>query len=317
MTRPFTKILTACLLLAGLAGCIKEDRSRCNPGVLLTYEYSLNTERTDLFGDEVDKVTVYLFDEQGMYYDSFSDEGPHLTNDWQMRLPLPPGDYTAVVWGGPLGSCYRVGETDGSESVLHEELKRGKTHIDDFMLSAEKEGEPLQRLDALFHGKAEVTSVFQPETATNVALTKDTNLLTVTIEDSAIEGASTRSEAPYRIRCEAANARYRADNRFGRECRTVTSLPHTVRTEAGRMTAETDLLRLTTDRPVRLVIENSAGETVKDFDFVATLLTTGKYSTQEDLDREDTYRLVVRTDGNHVLSVTINGWVPVEIKPVL
>lgn len=100
--------LALTLLLSGAAGCIREDLSGCRPGVGVVYEYSLNSEQENLFGSEVDKVTTYAFDENGIFVGSYSDAGEHLTNDYRMVLPLPDGVYTLVVWAGPLGD-YIVG----------------------------------------------------------------------------------------------------------------------------------------------------------------------------------------------------------------
>lgn len=314
-----TMLLSASLLCFA-SSCIKEDRSECNPGVLLKYDYSLNTEHANLFGEEVGKVTVYVFDEQGMYYGTYSDAGSHLTNSWQMLLPLPAGNYTAVTWGGALDP-YRLGETDTDETAFHGGLKKGVTHIDNFMLSAEEQGLTLQKLDALYHGKADVTSVFQPETATTVELTKNTNLLIVTIEDESIrETASKGGELPYEIYCKGANGRYRADNRLGKKCASLTYQPHKAHAATGKMEVEIDLLRLMAGQPLRLVIKDRAGNPVYDIDLIENLRATGQYVTQEELDREDVYHVVLRrgTGGEGGgISITINGWVPVDVKPEL
>lgn len=124
MKYPFKTILLSASLLCLASSCIREDLSECNPGVLLKYDYSLNPESTNLFGAEVGKVTVYVFDENGIYYDCFSDAGKHLTNDWEMRLPLPPGNYTTVTWAGPL-TTYSIGEKNADETVFQSELKKG------------------------------------------------------------------------------------------------------------------------------------------------------------------------------------------------
>ena len=93
--------LALTLLLSGAAGCIREDLSGCRPGVGVVYEYSLNSEQENLFGSEVDKVTTYAFDENGIFVGSYSDAGEHLTNDYRMVLPLPDGPdlWVTTSWG--------------------------------------------------------------------------------------------------------------------------------------------------------------------------------------------------------------------------
>lgn len=314
MKYSFKDMLLATALLCSVSSCIKEDRSECNPGVLLKYDYSLNTEYTNLFGAEVGKVTVYVFDEQGLYYDCYSDEGKHLTNDYQMLLPLPVGNYTTVTWGGAL-STYRVGETNTDETAFQGELKKGVTHIDNFMLMAERAGEPLVHLDALYHGKTDVISDYWPRTATTVNLMKDTKHLTVTIEDVTIEEG--KSTEPYEVHCEGTNGRFLADNSFGKKAEEIINQSYNTYTEPGKMVTEMDLLRLVLGRKFFVKVKNSAGETVYNRDLVKAMLDTGKFATQEDFDRESEYEMVIKMDKNVVVTVTINGWEVINLQPDL
>lgn len=309
-------MLLATSLLFFASSCIKEDRSDCNPGVLLQYDYSLNTAYTNLFGAEVGKVTVYVFDEKGFYYGTYSEEGRHLTNDYQMLLPLPVGNYTTVVWGGSLGT-YRIGETNTDETAFHSELEKGVTHIDKFMLTAEKDGQPLVHLDALYHGKADVTSVYWPETATTVELMKDTKHLTVTVEDRSLEREKANGDAPYEVYCTGTNARYLADNSFGQKAEKITNLPYDTYTEPGKAVSKLNLLRLVIGREFRLAVNDREGNKVFDKDLVEAMFATGQFKTQEDFDREQEYNIVIRTDKNVVTSITINGWEVVELQPDL
>lgn len=317
MRYSFNKILPALFLFAGLTSCIKEDRSECNPGVLLKYDYSLNPEYTNLFGEEVGKVTVYVFDENGFYYDRFSDAGKHLTNDWEMLLPLPPGNYTTVTWGGALGT-YRIGETNADETTFQSELKKGVTHISNFMLTAEKDGQPLVELDGLYHGKVDVTSVFQPEQTTTVSLMKNTKHLTVTVKDRTVGRTRAGEEsAPYEVYCTGTNARYMSDNSFGKKAETITNRPYKTYTTPGNAISELNLMRLLIGRPFRLVVKSKDGKSVFDKDLVQTMMDTGGYTTQEDFDREMRYDVVINMDSDLGITITINGWEVVNVIPEL
>lgn len=315
MKHPLKKILPVFFLLTGLTSCIKEDRSDCNPGVWLKYDYSLNTEHANLFGLEVEKVSVYVFDENGLYYDCFTEEGDRLTNDYRMYLPLPVGNYKIVVWGGTLGS-YRIGETDSEGTTFQSELKKGITPIDNFMLLAEKDGQPLKEVDDLWHGNTRATSVYQAHESVTVNLMKNTKRLTVIVKDRTIN-TDRSSEMPYRVRCEGNNARYMADNRFGKSPQTVTYLPHRTSLESGTMTAELNLLRLVKGDPMRLIVENSEGKTIFDKDLVEELMRSGRFANQEELDREDELEVVITRDNGITITVTVNGWEIVEIIPDL
>lgn len=309
-------MLLATSLLCFASGCIKEDRSECNPGVLLKYDYSLNTEHTNLFGAEVGKVTVYVFDEKGFYYGTYSEEGGHLTNDYQMLLSLPVGNYTTVPWGGKLGT-YQVGETNADETAFQSELKKGVTHIDDFMLTAENGGQPLVHLDNLYHGRADVASVYWPGTATTVELIRDTKHLTVTVEDLSVGRGKANGDAPYEVYCTGTNARYLADNSFGKKAEEITNLPYDTYTEPGKAVSKLNLLRLVIGREFRLTVKDKEGDRVFDKDLVEAMLATGRFKTQEDFDREQEYNIVIRMDKDVVISIFINGWEVVDIVPDL
>lgn len=309
------KILPTLCLLVSLAGCIKEDRSECNPGVLLKYDYSLNTEYVNLFGAKVRKVTVYVFDENGFYYGCYVDEGAHLTNDYRMYLPLPAGNYTMVVWGGTLGT-YFIGEADSERTIFQSLLQKGITHIDNFMLLAGKDVRSLEQLDDLWHGNIRATSVYWVQDPVTISLMKNTKSLTVKLKDATI-GNDRNDEIPYRVRCEGANAQYMADNSFGKKSHTVTYLPHDISLTRGMMTAKLDLLRLVEGNPVRLVVENRTGKIVFDKDLVRELMRPNRFGTQEELDREDELEVVITRDNDITLTVTINGWDVVEVIPEL
>ena len=316
MKKPFHITFLTALLICSVSSCIKEDRSECNPGALLKFDYSLNTKHTNLFEQEVGKVSVFVFDENGYYYDCFTDEGNHLTNNWQMFLPIPTGKYTTVTWGGNLNH-YNIGETNSEETNFINRLEKGHTHIDDFMLHAEKDGEPLRKLDNLYHGQMDIVSVYSPTTATTVPLIKDTKKLTVTIKDKKV-GQNMKNTIPqYNITCTGSNARYRADNSFGQKAKTVTYKPYNTYNRPGEAIAELNLLRLYIGRALRLHIKNQEGKTVFDKDLLEVIRSTGHYSTQEELDREDDYNVIINIDKNIIVSVTINGWIAVEILPDL
>lgn len=317
MKYSFTKILSAIVLLGCFSSCIKEDRSECNPGVLLKYDYSLNTEYANLFGAEVDKVTVYIFDENGLYRGSHSEEGSRLTNDYQMLLPLPTGRYSVVTWAGDL-KPYRLGESDKNGDVFHEQLKEGVMRIDDFMLMAERaNGEALGALTDLYHGRADVVSVYQPEEVHTVVLTKDTKRIRVTVEDATItkERAGVSAAAPYEIYCTGTNGRYRADNSIDSRAAEVRYVPRDIQLEPGVMYATLNSLRLTLDRELRITVKDATGKSIFEKDLVKFMKEVGNFKTQEDFDREDEYEIVIRKDV--AISVIINGWVAVDVKPDL
>ncbi len=310
------KILLAILVVTAIQSCIKEDRSDCNPGVLLKYDYSLNQENENLFGKEVGKVSAYVFDDNGLYYDCYSDAGSHLTNDYQMHLPLPAGSYSVIVWGGTMDS-YQVGETSVErENPVLKNLTKGVTHMNDFMLMAKKAGQQVNDLVDLFHGKVDnIESVYIPKEVSTVQLTKNTNLVNVTIESAEIK-ENTEYNPFYQVYSTAANSHYRHDNSLGDFTKQTTYLPHNNVQEAGKLFTQTNVLRLMKGEPQKLTIKNHDGEVIYECDLVEMITQNTPYKTQEDLDRQDEYDIRINLNKDLIVSVTVNGWQVIEIEPI-
>lgn len=104
-----------------LTGCIKEDTEDCYSGLRLDFYFTLHTGNGNLFGEKVQRVHVYLFDEHKVLKAYAVDNGNKLeysylkdgeiktvstpnawgalTNDYVMNLnQIPPGTYKIVTW---------------------------------------------------------------------------------------------------------------------------------------------------------------------------------------------------------------------------
>ena len=111
------------LLSAGcLSGCIKDDLSDCPINVdpdpepepepepttgtfrlALTYTMHNTQENgtyVDLFSQQVHKVDVFVFDEDGHFVQQITEEAaPQFAENYTKEIELPGGDYQFVVWG--------------------------------------------------------------------------------------------------------------------------------------------------------------------------------------------------------------------------
>lgn len=311
------------LLLSGATGCIREDLSGCRPGVGVVYEYSLNTEQENLFGEEVGKVTTYAFDEEGIFVGSYSDAGEHLTNDFRMVLPLPDGVYTLVVWAGPLGD-YIVGDNSTSD---FSEPEVGKTRIGDFMLKYRSDELTVgSKVDDLYHGIIEgVVSDYTRSNTYTVSLTKNTSDVSVTLVDTTpgttTDGsAAGRADDRFEVYCTSANGRYNADNTLGDGALTLTYTPYD-RTDEGQESRQTmSMMRLMADgscQSVLVVHDKEQNTDIYRKPLVDAIMENPGFATQEDLDRADQFDFRIKLEMNVVAEVWINGWKIVEITPGL
>lgn len=118
--------LTLLAFLFTLGGCIKEDLSKCNGEFNLKFRYVKNSEGVDKFPSEVNKLDVFVYDENDVLVGKFSDAGGHLDASYQMNLPLEPGKYKVITWGNLENElCEMKGMTEGTKKEQHEVTLKG------------------------------------------------------------------------------------------------------------------------------------------------------------------------------------------------
>lgn len=110
------------VLVTLVSGCTKENTDDCFSGLRLKFSFTLHNNGGSLFGGEVNRIRVYLFDEQGVLQlyaldDSKTIEYSYMQNgqlrtvtkanlvgalpeDYMMQLDVAPGKYKVVAWGG-------------------------------------------------------------------------------------------------------------------------------------------------------------------------------------------------------------------------
>ena len=149
------------LILATMMGsCTKEDTSDCFSGLRLKFDFTLHNNGGNKFGDEVNKVRVYMFDEQGILQLKAIDDTRTLTysylldgqvktirkpnpvgalpNDYVMHLDISPGKYKVVAWGGStLSNESMFFDAHMNDPVTHdyqEGVTLGVTNMENFRL---------------------------------------------------------------------------------------------------------------------------------------------------------------------------------------
>ena len=80
---------------------IYEDLDPCPHGVSLRFIYDYNLEFANAFPNQVDCLTLFIYDEEGNYVDRRIVTGTELQNeDYRMQLDLKKGTYRFVAYGG-------------------------------------------------------------------------------------------------------------------------------------------------------------------------------------------------------------------------
>ena len=160
----FSKKYVLSLLLSALAvimgSCTKEDTNDCFSGLRLKFDFTLHNNGGNKFGDEVNRVRVYMFDEQGILQLKATDDTRTLTysyllngevktvsmpnpfgalpDNYVMNLEVPPGKYKVVAWGGStLTTESMFFDAHMNDPITHdyqEGVTLGVTKMEDFRM---------------------------------------------------------------------------------------------------------------------------------------------------------------------------------------
>lgn len=312
-------------------GCTREDTEDCVQGVRLHFTHLLNNQNANLFGAKVNMVSVYVFDKDGLYLDTYTSKGVQLTNDYTMSLPLRAGTYSFIVLGGDL-LTYRFGEMkDPLSNKFSTELKKGLTNIKNFSFLIDdnipSEG-PLivkDKLSDLFHG-ALMGFIAPPGKISEVAidLIKDTKQINVHVIglsnlDKYISGAIKSNYAQYLdIYINAKNGRYTYQNM-------VDSTAYSLKYIFGSPVESADTLKtsMTVLRLMESGDKSYLNVSLKDNpvplyyqQMVSHIFQNPKYNTQQDLDREDEFTFEIHLDSELNATIKVNGWTILDIVPL-
>lgn len=312
MKRISIYILVPLLLL--VQGCVREDTSDCQSGLLLRFKYTLNNEYSNLFGSQVNRITVYVFDEKGKYVDQFSDNGEPLTNDYLMRLPLAPGKYSMVGYGGDF-TTYSIGQIESS-SAINNVLQKGVTDINDLRVElnniSSQEGYlyPKRTPDDLYVGLvSDLVAAGDNQRVVEMELRKITKKIKVKITGGDL---ITRASAPLDVHIRALNGRYQFDHSIDPNHGVFIYTPINTLIGSNYMEVDLKMMRLMLGLSPMLVVRNSASsEVIYNENMIEQILSTQKYVSQDDFDRQDEFVFLINIESkdNHVvISVSINGW---------
>ena len=82
------KIILAAFIVAGITGCdvLHDDLDQCD--LFLKFRYDYNMANKDWFAEQVEEVKVFVFDTQGKYIQTLTDNGHSLKSpDYRMLIP--------------------------------------------------------------------------------------------------------------------------------------------------------------------------------------------------------------------------------------
>lgn len=310
------------LLLAWVPqSCIMDDTSDCGFDVQFKYDY--NILETDVFGQEADWVSLWVYDSDDRLVEIYTEEGIRGREGYTMHIPhLAAGDYTLVAWAGSFDvegefADFEFAETGHGSGI--ETLTARLPRTEDSTHQA--------RLNSLLNGVLEV-SVADGQRFT-IDMMKIIHTLRVILMPT--RGGQEMAVEDFEIFIDDTSSWLWYDASVYREDR-VTYRPYYMEVSSASepgskseaissaVVAELNTSRLIYEAEPRLVVRNSAsGADIMDIDLAwfLSLQAIGEHraewSNQEYLDRQDEYALTFFIDmdtGTWMRGrIVVNGWV--------
>jgi len=300
------------VILLSMQSCIRDDRSDCKDSALrLAFRYTLNNQHTDLFESEVTRVTVYVFDAANKYVGTYTEAGNNLKNKYVMTISLPEGRYQAIVFCDNLNTFTTSGLDSGASLSDFRIVLNSVEGTDGYLI-------PKSVPSDLFAGYAsDIPTTYSESCITTVDLMKDTKNVKIKITGLNYPARSVIIPDVY---ITAINGKYKGDNSIDTSYRALKYIPHHTSVTDNRLEADLRTMRLVIGHSPMLVIKSPAipGYLLNQ-DITQLILANPKYTSQEDIDREDTFVFEInlsQTDSNVVISILINGWKINTITPI-
>lgn len=315
-------------VILSFSGCVHEETEDCVQGIRLRFTYTLNNQQVNLFGANVEMVTVFAFDESGKYLNTYSSKGTTLSKDYVMTLPLKAGRYSFIVLGGNLSS-YQIGEMINSATdEISSELKQGKTDMQ--KLAFLIDGNPPasgqlvidKMLTDLYHGVLlGLEAPLGVISEATVDLIKDTNNINIMILGmdylyKYVEDMGADIDNILAFDVFSNNGRYMYDNSPDQYAHELNYKFFNTRVNGDTLWTTSRILRLfAKNDPTVLSVKIPDKTDIYSTNLVSAIMQNPDYNSQTDLDREDQYNFVIRFQPDYSVEITINDWKIVIIVP--
>lgn len=294
------------LLLLASGACTREDWSDCDPLLRIAFSFTRNPSGTEKFQDELTRLDVLIFDSEGRFVKSISDErAGGFPKDYVMNTELPAeGDYTVVAVGNMSGEFQLGRFTDYSQELA---AMVSGNRISDLRLMHKQAGAICGgRINDIFIGSAGVYGLRADVTGRCVVpLTKNTNRLEITV--SGLQHMTRAAYPTIETELRGRNASYRYDNSLDDAAPEIMYAPFSRTLDGTDLRLDFSVLRLTAAGSLPFtILNNSVG--IGDFDLITEILKCPDYDTDEDLDREDTFKIDITFDTAGEVTIEVNGW---------
>lgn len=178
-------VLSAALLMQA---CTQEDLSVCETRLTINFQYSDGTTTTDAFPEEIEPITLFLFDANQRFVGE--SQSRHIGgNRHSLATDLPDGRYDLIAWQGVRNNYTLtpliVGVTTLPQALLH--IKQ------DAQGELERHNEPLYYGAAFGFDKVTTRPTGQRQT---IEMVRKTYFIRLTIDGLPYSTPATRATAP-------------------------------------------------------------------------------------------------------------------------
>lgn len=314
-----------------LNSCVKERTSNCgNSGCQVTYKYTYHNGEGDLIGSEIDKITVFVFDENEVFLDRFTFTSKDFPSNYAVKIPLPAGNYKLISIGGSLNS-YIIGDKNG----MTKGLTAGESLLEDFRIILKHSypvtgpitGLPFAETPSeLFYSKDYISVDDSKPLSYNIEFIKNNSTVLFRIVEKFydnIKRTNTRVDMPYTLYCTGKSNLLDCENNIpAAETTEIKYIPYSIMEQGNTYEARIDNMRLIAGQPVNVFLQFEAnGKMLVNEDLMSFIFAKNSpYLTQSDLDKEDFFIIDLEIDkhpenSDVTITIKINGWTVSIVKP--
>jgi hypothetical protein len=298
------------LVLVAFPSCIQDDLSDCVSDKRIYFDYeqsspSLKNERGGIDSNEITKINLFIFDEDGLFVKEYIDDAPRMGPEYYMTVSgLQTGYYTFVAWGN-LKEHYAV----SSALVPGETTFQNLRVLLECIKNSEVENELTPLFFATHAGSGTIEIQRMNVQFIHLNLVKDTYKVNVTVSgmDSALTG-----KYDYKINITDNNGVYKFDNDFAACEKFVYTQPCKVNKDQNNdLESSLTVLRLAAGRqPLLSLVNRQTEEVVVEDSLVKLIQAANDMGAAIDFDK--THEFDIRYELNQISSVGIviyiNGW---------
>lgn len=280
------------------SGCIQSDLSHCPSEVVIDFEYTYNMQETDLIDQEVNTVSLFVFDHNDKFVvrqDKAIDK-----SDRSITFDLEQGIYRFVAWGN-LSEHYEAIQLEPQISELKD------LHV----ILKENSGATTHHL-SLFHAQLAAEKVERLGLKKKMSFIKNSNSITVTLNYPKTESTPSlrHNNTTGVFTLCSSNGAMDADNNLLTESgvHTYGSLSVTDSEFVDNMqtSAVFSTLQLSNDQPLLFNASSITKDTVsKSFEY-DLMQVIQKAPT--DLVKQDTFYVEFNFNSSNITSILVNGW---------